>query len=302
MINFHRIQTEDRAAYEQIHMNCPTRGCEYTFANLFLWGRQEIAMLHGCIAFFTHFNGRSVYPYPIGSGDRKAVLEALLEDAAERGIPFRIGGMTPEDREELERLFPGRFFCREDRDLFDYVYAIDDLADLRGRKLQRKRNHLNRFRAVNPDYTVEPISPENLEAARELVEDWYVHRLETTGGDYMLEQIAMDRAFSRYEELKMDGLILRLDGRPVAMTMGSPLSPDTLDVHFEKALEDVDGAYAAINSEFARYIRLKYPEIRYLDREDDMGLEGLRKAKLSYQPHHMAEKYRAYLKEDVDDL
>ena len=117
----------------------------------------------------------------------------------------------------------------------------------------------------------------------------------------MLEQIAMERAFCRYEDLEMDGLLLRLDGRAVAMTMGSRMSPDTMDVHFEKALEDVDGAYAAVNSEFARYIRLKYPEIRFLDREDDMGLEGLRKAKLSYHPHHMAEKYRAYLVEEVDD-
>ena len=301
MIDFHRIQIEDMSAYQQILMACPTRGCEYTFANLFFWGRQEIAFLHGCVAFFAHYQGRSIYPYPIGSGDKKAVLEEILQDARDRGIPCRIGGMTRQDHEELEQLLPGRFYCREDRDGADYVYTVEDLADLRGRKLQRKRNHVNKFRAMNPDYTVEPLTRDKLPLAQTFVEDWYIHRLETVGGDYMLEQIAIERAFNHYEDLHMDGLLLCCKDQLVAMTMSSPLSRDTLDVHFEKAREDVDGAYAAINSEFARYIRLKYPEILYLDREDDMGLEGLRKAKLSYQPHHMVEKCRAYLMEDVDD-
>ena len=83
------------------------------------------------------------------------------------------------------------------------------------------------------------------------------------------------------------------------MTMGSRLSADTYDIHFEKAREDADGAYPAINCEFARYLRLKYPDVKFLNREDDMGLEGLRKAKLSYYPDHMVEKYKALLGEDI---
>ena len=301
MINFHRIAPEDRAHYEQILLDCPPRGCEYAFCNLFFWGRQEIAFLHGCVAFFAHYQGRSVYPYPIGNGDKKAVLEALLQDAAERGIPCRIGGMTREDRQELEALMPGRFYCREDRDGADYVYTVEALADLKGKKLQRKRNHFNRFRATYPDYQVEPITLGNLEIAKRLVYDWYKHKQETTGGDFLLEQIAMDRAFGHFEELELFGLLLSVDGTYIAMTMGSRMNGDTVDVHFEKAREDIDGAYAIINSEFARMIRETRPEIQYLDREDDMGLEGLRKAKLSYQPHHLIEKCQAYFVEDVDD-
>ena len=87
----------------------------------------------------------------------------------------------------------------------------------------------------------------------------------------------------------------------LAVTMGSKLAEDTFDIHFEKAREDVDGAYTAINYEFARYLRLKYPQIRYLDREDDLGLEGLRKAKLSYNPTVLLEKSWAYLREDISD-
>ena len=301
MIQFHKVRPEDRQAYEDILMNVPERGCEYAFANLCFWGRQEIAFIEGCAAIFAHVDGRSVYSYPIGSGNRREVVRLILEDAKERGIPCRIGGLTLEDREEMEQWFSQEFLLVPDRDGQDYVYDIDDLADLKGRKFQRKRNHVNRFRAVHPDYTVEPITQENLQQARDLVIHWYDYHRENGGGDYLLEKLAIDRAFRHYEALGMDGILLKIDGETVAMTMGSFMAPHMVDVHFEKAREDIDGAYAAVNSEFARYIRAKYPDIRYLDREDDMGLEGLRKAKTSYNPHHMVEKFRAYPKEDIDD-
>lgn len=301
MIDFHRIQIENKEEYEKILLSSPTRGCEYSFSNLYFWGRQQIAFLDGCVAFFAHFNGFSVYPYPIGPGDRRAVLEKIMDDAAQRGIPCRICCISPADREELEAWFPGKFFFRTGRDNFDYVYDINDLADLKGRKFQRKRNHVNRFRAMHPDFTVEPITKDNQEIAQALTKQWYADRMERDpNGDYLLEEVALNRAFSQYEALDMDGLLLYCDGKAVAMTMGSRMSQDTVDVHFEKALEDVDGAYAAINCEFARHIRLEHPEILYLNREDDLGIEGLRKAKLSYNPHHMMEKYWAYLGEDVD--
>ena len=301
MINFHRVRPEDRQAFEAVLATASPRGCEYAFANMCFWGRQEIAFLHGCAAIFAHFEGRSVYGYPIGSGDRKEVLRLMLEDARERGIPCRIGSLTPADMEELTAWYPEEFLVVPDRDGEDYVYDINDLADLKGRKFQRKRNHLNKFRAIHEDYSVEPIREENMEEARELVYHWYRNRMETTGGNFLLEQVAMDRAFKYYEDLKLQGLLLKIDGETVAMTIGSFMTPDTVDVHFEKAREDVDGAYAAINSEFARYLRENHPDLKFLDREDDMGLEGLRKAKLSYNPHHMVTKYRAYPKEDIDD-
>ena len=303
MIDFQRLQLSQKAAYEEILFSCPPRGCEYSFANLCLWGRQEAAFLHGCVAFFSHFNGRSIYPYPIGSGDKRAVLEEILRDAAERGIPCRLSGLTEEDRAELESWFPDRFHLRSSRDFYDYVYAIDDLADLKGRKFQKKRNHTNRFRAEHPDYQVLPMNVCNLAMARHMVNDWYMVRMkEDPDGDYLLENIALARAFQNYAALGMEGIML-LDGdRVVAVTMGSRMNGDTFDVHFEKAREDVDGAYTVVNQEFARYLRLKYPEAKFLDREDDMGLEGLRKAKLSYNPHHMVEKYHATLAEAYHDL
>ena len=300
MIPFHRACLEDKAPYESILMNCPERGCEYSFANLFLWGRQEIAFVENCVVFFSHFFGRSVYPYPLGTGDKKAALEAILADSRQRGIPCRITGITEADRQELEDLFPDRFSIRPARDSFDYVYTVDALADLKGKKLQKKRNHVNRFRTEHPDYRVEPICCENVSRIQHMVNDWYVSRkLSDPEGDYFLESLAMAKAFRHYDALNMEGIALLEGDRVLAVTMGSLMAPDMMDVHFEKAVEDVPGAYNTVNAEFARHIRLKFPEVRFLNREDDVGLEGLRTAKLSYLPDHMIEKYQACLMEDL---
>lgn len=300
MIAFHRAAICDKARYESYLMACPERGCEYSFANLFLWGRQEIAFIHDCVVFFSHYYGRTVYPFPIGPGDKRAALEEILADSRERGIPCRITGMTEADRADLEAWFPDQFSIRPARDSFDYVYAIDALADLKGKKLQKKRNHFNRFQAARPNYRVEPICCENLARVQHMINDWYVARRKSDPqGDYLLESLALAKAFRHFDALEMEGLAL-LDGDDVlAVTMGSRMSPNTFDIHFEKAREEAEGAYPAINCEFARYLRLKYPEVKYLNREDDIGLEGLRKAKLSYYPDHLVEKYHACLTEDI---
>lgn len=302
MIPFHKLKLSERDQYNAILFEDAARGCEYSFANQVLWGRQQAAFLHGCVAIFSHFDGRSVYPFPIGQGDRKRVVEEILEDARERGLPCRITGILPGEWEKLEAWFPGRFHRRCYRDGFDYVYDINDLADLRGRRFQKKRNHFNRFAAEHPEYVVKPLDGENLPVAKKLVEDWYSRRIqEDPQGDYMLERVAIHKAFENFQRLQMEGLLLLDGGEAIAMTMGSQMGKDTFDIHFEKAKEGIDGAYAAINCEFARYLRLKHPEAAYLNREDDMGLEGLRKAKLSYNPHHMVEKCWAYLREEEDE-
>jgi len=300
MIDFHRIAPEDKAAYEAILFSGPERGCEYSFATLYLWGLQSVAFRHGCVARFSHFHGRSVYPYPIGAGDKQAVLSEILQDARDRGIPCRITGMTEADKAELEQWFPDIFYIQPDRDGFDYVYDINNLADLRGRKHQSKRNHFNRFMADHPDLQVLPMSQDLVPKAKTFVENWYARRRETDPqGDYLLENVALARAFNHCCELGMEGIALMDAGEILAISIGSRMSEDTFDIHFEKGLDTVSGVYAAVNCLFARQLRLAHPELKYLNREDDMGLEGLRKAKLSYHPHHMVEKYWARVKEDI---
>ena len=302
MIDFKRIELSDKHLYDSYLEKEFGRGCEFSFANLYLWGRQSFAELCGHIVIFSQFSRRSVYPYPLGKGDKKAVLDAIIEDSRARGIPCRITGVNEEGRQTIEELYPDRFRFHCDEGAFDYVYSIDDLADLLGKKYHNKRNHLNRFYESYPSYSVEPLGEGNIERVRKMANEWYADKLEENPkGDHYMEKAAIEKAFRDHGALCMEGLVL-LDGDEVlGFTLGSRLCADTFDVNFEKARKGVNGAYAAINNEFAKYIRKKYPDIKYLDREEDMGLEGLRKAKKSYYPHHMVEKCWACLLEDGYD-
>ena len=302
MIAFKPLALEDKPLYDRYLMTGEPRGCEYSFANLYLWGRQAGTFLGDRLVLFSQYNGKSVYPFPVGPGALEPVLEAIMADARQRGIPCRLTGLVRDETMLLEQMYPGRWRFHCSRDSFDYVYAIDDLADLRGKKLQRKRNHANRFWQEHPNCRVQHITTENRHRAAAFLEDWYTRRLaEDPYADFHMERSAIFRALKHQQALGMEGLMLVESDEILAMTLGSPLSADTFDVNFEKARQDVDGAYAAINREFARHLRQRYPQLRYLNREDDLGLEGLRKAKLSYQPHHLMEKCWAHLLEDGYD-
>lgn len=302
MIDFQLITPQDKAAFERLSFDGKTRGCEFTFANLFLWGRQRMATVAGHIVLFSQFDRRTVYPFPIGEGEKKPVLDAIITDARERGIPCRLTGLTQPDMDLLESLYPGRFQFHCDRGSYDYVYDIHDLADLAGRKYQRKRNHINRFVEQHPAYAVKPLSADNVAAVTAMLDEWYQAReQEDNTADFAMEKAALYKALKCYEALEMDGLVLTDGGEVLAFTLGSRLSETVFDVQFEKARADAEGAYPMINREMARFVRQRYPSVVYLDREEDMGLEGLRKAKESYYPHHLTEKCWAHLREDGYD-
>ena len=302
MIDFQPLTLADRSRCEQYLLDGVERGCEYSFANLYLWGRQRCAEVCGQLVLFSQFNRRTVYPFPAGSADKKRALDAIIADSRERDIPCRITGLNQENIAYIQQVYPGQFRFHCDRDSYDYVYDIHDLADLKGRKYQKKRNHFNRFRDAFPYYTVEPLSAQNISAVTEMAEAWYEDRLrEDPQGDYHMERAALKKALTHCEALGMEGLVLRDGENILAFTLGSRLSDNTYDIHFEKARQDIDGAYTVINCEFARYLRDRHPELAFLNREDDLGLEGLRKAKLSYYPHHLVEKCWACLLEDGYD-
>ena len=283
MIPFKKISTDQKEWLNEYLHRMDKQCCEYSFVNLYQ----------------AQFDRKIVYLYPVGEGDIKKVLDAIFHDAAVRGIPCCLAALTEADCRQVEQLYPGAFQIYCDRDSYDYLYAIDDLADLKGRKFQKKRNHLNRFEQEHPDAKILPLDAQTLEDAHLLAQKWYEERTAIDpDGDYHLEKIALERAFAHYEELGMEGAVLMEQGQIMAFAMGSRLDRDTFDIHFEKALGASDGTYAAINRGFARHLREKYPELRWLNREDDMGIEGLRKAKLSYNPDHMVEKCWARKAED----
>ena len=301
MLNFTKLEPENKSLYDAFLMHCGERGCEYNFANLFLWGRQKATIHNGNLTFFCQFNRRSVYLFPLGE-DLKPTIDAIISDSRKRGIPCRLTSLTAADQEMLERWYPGQFYFQPDRDGFDYVYSIDALADLAGKKLQKKRNHCNRFHLLHAHCTVKPITDENTTEVLAMLENWFAQKKAADPtASFRLEQAAITKALRHRKELGMEGIVLIAKERIIAVTLGSFLSKDTFDVQFEKALEGYDGAYAFINREFARFLREKYPNLKWLNREDDLGLEGLRKAKLSYCPDRLVEKSWACLKEDGYD-
>lgn len=300
MIEFHKPQLTDKPWVDELLRRANHRGCEYNFTNLFVWSdayNQRIARVGDFLV--THLCGTlgCSYIYPAGSGDIAPVLTALEQDAAEQGAPFRLVCLTQPQIQELDALFPGHFTFEADRDGFDYLYDIDRLADLGGKKLHAKRNHINRFIENNPSWVYEDITTESLPECLEMDREWYRRSMVREGlaeeRDLGDEGRALRLAMEHYHDLGLEGGLIRVYGEVVAFTMGDLLSSDTYDVHFEKAYGELQGAYAMINREFARRVRQRHPQIRYLNREDDMGVEGLRKAKGSYYPDLMVEKYSA---------
>ena len=302
MIPFEKIDLHRKEQLDAYLLAMDKQCCEYSFANIFLWGRKRVSERDGFLLLQAQYDRKTVYLYPVGEGDIKPVLDAIIHDAAARGIPCCLAALTEQDCHQLEALYPGAFQIYCDRDSYDYLYSIDDLADLAGRKYQKKRNHLNRFWQEHPEAEIVPLDEKNRAGAYLLAQKWYEDRTAMDpNGDYHLEKLALQRAFAYYQQLGMEGVVLMEHGQVLAFAMGSRLDKNPFDIHFEKALGASDGTYAAINRGFARYLREKHPEIRWLNREDDMGIEGLRKAKLSYYPDHMVEKCWARLWEEEDD-
>lgn len=293
MLKFSEIQISQRTFIHENLYRAGTHGAEYSFANLLFWGEQACADWKGTPLFFSRFGSWCSYLYP-QCEDKKGAIEALRADAHARGIPLRLFGLLEQDVQELNELYPQGFTAKPNRDSFDYVYDIHRLAQLHGKKLQAKRNHCNRFEDAHPDYRVLPLTPDLLPRCEEFTARWYAeHEAEHGAGEYDGERIAIAKAFANFSALDMEGIAVETSEGMVAFCMGNRIREDTFDVNFEKALPQINGAYPMVNREFARRISEKYPQIRFLNREDDMGIAGLRRAKESYFPDILLEKYTA---------
>lgn len=171
MLNFHAPSAKD---YEWIHpilYRAGLPGADYTFQSMYFWECYygEVGLAEGFVTQHLTQDGFEIYLYPAGEGDVRPALEAIFADAKERGGKLRLRGVTQDRREELERLYPGKFSFTPYRDSFDYIYTVEELTELHGKKLQAKRNHCNRFEIDHPDFRTEPVTPENLCRCREMV-------------------------------------------------------------------------------------------------------------------------------------
>lgn len=297
MIPFKDITLADKETIMAFTINSKRRNCDLSFSNLCSWRflyNTQFAVVDDFLVFRFWAGGQLAYMMPVGNGEQKSVLRKLTEDAEQEGQPFCMLGVCSAMRAELEALLPGRFTFTEDRDYADYIYLRSELSTLKGKKFQSKRNHINRFRNTYPDYEYSPITPDRIQECLELEAEWCkindCDQHEGTGN----ERRALVYALHNFEAIGLTGGILRVNGQIVAFTFGMPINHETFGVHVEKADTRIDGAYAIINYEFANHIPEQYV---YINREEDLGIEGLRKAKLSYQPVTILEKHMACLKD-----
>ena len=299
MLTFECPQFEDRQWVQPLLSAEADPACEYSFASIYLWSRawpQQIARCGGRLLVRIQGKLGLCYLYPAGSGPLSAAVDALAQDAVGNGVPLTLVCVTEEQRAALEEACPGRFAFEEDRDGFDYLYDIHRLADLPGKKLHAKRNHIRRFDDQFPDWLLEEIPPANVPECVELERQWAALRQEAAGEDgntVSEETVAVIEALYHMDKLGLEGALIRADGSPVAFSLGGLITPEVFDVNFEKSFGDIQGAYPAMNREMARLVRARHPQVRWLNREDDLGLEGLRRAKLSYYPDLLLEKYTA---------
>ena len=175
MLDFRKPVVGDRQWVEKIFRDSGSRGCEYSFATLFLWSdiyRQQVAEFEGDVLERLSGARGPAYLFPAGGAPLRQTLEALAQDAAQRGQSCRLACVTPEQKEQVEAAWPERFQWELDRDGFDYVYEIGRLAELPGKKLQGKRNHINRFLENCPDWTTEEITEKTLPECAEMDREW----------------------------------------------------------------------------------------------------------------------------------
>lgn len=295
MIKFSPVKLEDKRWVGDILAKQSFYTCEYTFGNIFSYTAMfpiEIARVGGCLISKCHTDEGISYCYPIGEGDKKKAVEYILKDAADCGNDFELFGIDPQGAKELAENFPERFDIFLAREDFDYIYLSEDLISLKGKKYQPKRNHISYFKR-NFSWSYERISAENIPECLQMSESWLSQQPEERKEALEQELLIIKKIFSNYDTLGYVGGLLRVDGKVVAYTMGERMTDDMFCTHIEKAFSDIRGAYPMINQLFAENELSHY---KYIDREDDVGEENLRKAKLSYYPVILFEKYVARLK------
>lgn len=289
-VSFKRPELTDRALIQSYFEKAPSRSCERTFVNVYLWSRHykvTFAVIEDALVFK---NGETepAFSYPAGEEQNvKQSIEFLMEYTKERDLPFKLYNVTEKNFEQLNSWYPDKFEIEYVRDIADYVYETEKLATLAGKKLHGKRNHINKFIKTNPDWSYEPLSDENMEECFQMALKWRTQNGCEDDVEKNAEMCVALNALRLYKELEQVGGVLRVAGEVVAFTIGEPLCKDTFVVHIEKAFAEVDGAYPMINQQFVQH---ECTDFLYVNREDDAGSEGLRKAKLSYRPAFMEEK------------
>ena len=291
-IPFKKIELEDRELLEHYLKQKTYRSCELVFPNIYLWSRKyptDYAIVEDTLIFrsFEEKGGTSI-TFPAGEIEQiHKALDVMMQWFKEQNLTMHMHLVQEPEFELLNLWYPGEFEITYDRDSADYVYETEKLITLAGKKLHGKRNHINKFKELYPDWSYEPITKENVEDCFQMALEWRNINQCEWNVEKRDEMCVTLNALRLLEELKLTGGLIRVEGRVIAFAIGEPLNPDTFVVHIEKAFADIQGAYPMINQQFAANAAKDY---LYVNREEDTGSEGLRKAKLSYRPVFLVDK------------
>ena len=292
MVEFKNITLADKEIIQSFTLRNWRRNCELSFINMMSWSflyQVQYAVVENFLLLRVFNHGNVIYSMPIGEGDLRKVLQMLIDDARAQKMPFKLRGVCKNLCSELEEAMPNKFRYLINRKYSDYIYLRENLITLKGKKLQPKRNFINRFLKNNSNYEYKPLTRDLINECIELEKSWYNKNI--TPEEYETisdERTALTYAINNMEALDMLGGVLFVNGKIAAFTYGGAINFETFDVCIEKADVNIEGAYAMINCEFAKHIP---DQFKYINREEDLDIPGLRKAKLSYQPEMILEKY-----------
>lgn len=289
-IQWNYVKLEDKALIEKYLKEENSRNCDMTFANIYLWSREvykvKFAVIEDTLCFLKEGDVISV-TYPVGNGDRKKAIQRLHTYFYNRKETFRLHLVNARQFKTLEELYGDKATIVYDRDSADYVYEVEKLVQLSGKKYHGKKNHINRFIANYPQWSYEDITSKNVDECIKMAQQWGKENRCDEDAEKQVELQVAIQGLRLLNELGLRGGLIRAEGKVLGFSLGEPVNEDTYVVHIEKAYAEIQGAYPLINREFLRANAMEYT---YVNREDDAGSEGLRKAKLSYHPVFMLEK------------
>ena len=295
---FHAVSLADKELIQAYTLCSPYQTCDFSFANLYNWStyyHTHVAYYKNMllVRFISHEANRPAYLMPVGDGPIAEVLHDMEQECNSNGAPLLLMGVPEAGVTLLKQTYPESLHLLTSRDYADYIYLRESLVSLSGKKLQPKRNFVNRFRAAYPNYSYEHITNANVEECIAVEAQWYASSERTN--DLVAERTMVLQALQQRDSIGMMGGCIRANGRIVAFSMGMPINKDTFGVNIEEADANIPGAFTIINQEFARHIPTQYT---YVNREEDLGIEGLRKAKLAYRPHILEQKYTVMLRNE----
>ncbi len=296
MLPFHPILLEDKKEFDTIVKPLGSYFCAHCFTDLFIWKNAyntTVCFKDGFVFINQYSENQNFYLFPLGKGNTKNALDLIEQDAKERNHIFELYCLNEEEKNNLSLLHQ-HFDITEQRDNEDYIYTSESLMTLAGKKLHSKRNFVNRFKKeYEGRWQYEEITSENMHEVFEYHLSWCSLNGNNNSDDIKNETTAVSLCLKNFDTLELKGGILKLDGKIIAFTIGSKATDEMFVVHIEKADFNIPGAYQMINNQFAIH---NFEGIKYINREEDLGIEGLRKAKLSYYPEFLPKNYKAVLK------